>query len=307
MGGPGGLGEIRDYLFRLFCDPHILSVPALLRRPLARLIVFLRTGKAFRRYEAIGGKSPLPAETEKQRAALEESLSLPVAVGMRYSRPFIPNGVSSLKLRGVDHLVLLSLYPQFSFATTQSALDHFDKFGDWKGPVHIIESHYDHPLFVTAHRRMLTKLLKKNSFLDKTAVVFIAHSIPLGLVRKGDPYVGQVESTVSLISKTIDPRVLTRTAYQSRLGPVKWQGPSLDDVLEELAEKGLAYIIAHPLSFTSENLETLYDLDIEFKQKCRNRGLELVRVPAPGTFPQYIEALSSTVKDGINQWELKHV
>lgn len=304
MGGPSGPDEIRGYLYRLFCDPHILPLPGLPRKALARLIAFFRTGEASCRYALIGGKSPLPAETEKQRAALEESLSMPAAVGMRYSRPFIQDGVSSLKDKGVDHLVLLPLYPQFSSTTTLSALAHFNQYAQWEGPALIIESHFGHPGFISTHSRMLSERLGRDSGGMKTAVVFVAHSIPLSRVGKGDPYVGQVESTVTLISKTIDSGILVRTAYQSRLGPVKWQGPTLDEVLEELADKGVSRIIAQPVSFAAENLETLFDLDIEFGQKCRDRGLEFIRIAAPGTESQYIEALSSAVEDRVRQWEL---
>lgn len=175
-----------------------------------------------------------------------------------------------------------------------------------KDPALIIESHFDHPGFISTHSRMLSKRLDEGSSAMNTAVVFVAHSIPLSRVRKGDPYVSQVESTVALISKTIDSGIFTRTAYQSRLGPVKWQSPTLDDVLEELIDKGISRIIVHPVSFAAENLETLFDLDIEFRQKCRDRGLEYIRVPAPGTDHQYIEALSSAVEDGTHQWELEN-
>lgn len=306
MGGPASPEQIKDYLYRLFCDPHIFPLPALPRKALARLIAFLRTGKASRRYAAIGGTSPLLAETKKQRVALEKSLSMPVAFGMRYSYPFIKDGVSSLKDRGVDHIVLLPLYPQYSSTTTQSALDYLRLSALWEGPSLIIESYYNHPEFISMHSRMLSNYLGQESPVINTAVMFIAHSIPLSRVRKGDPYVSQVESTVALISETINSGVLVRTAYQSRVGPVKWQGPTMDEILEELIDKGISRIIAHPVSFASENLETLFDLDIELKQKCRRRNVDFIRVPAPGTNLQYIEALASTVEDRIHKWEMEN-
>ncbi len=306
MGGPASHEEIKDYLFRLFNDPHILPLPALPRKALARLIAFLRKGKASHRYAAIGGISPLLAETEKQRAALEEFLSMPVAVGMRYSHPFIQDGVSSLKDRDVEHIVLLPLYPQYSSTTTQSALDYFKRSAQWEGHALTIESHYNHPGFISTHSRMLSNLLGQESPAMNTAVVFIAHSIPLSRVRNGDPYIHQVESTVSLISESIDSGILVRTAYQSRVGPVKWQGPTMDEVLEELIDKGVSQIIAHPVSFAAENLETFFDLDIEFRQKCRDRGVEFIRISAPGTDRQYIETLSSIVQERVHQWEMEN-
>lgn len=305
-GAPNGGDDLRDFLFRLFSDPYILPLPKFARRGLAHLIAFFRVRRASKRYALIGGESPLLAETEKQRAALEETLSLPVAVGMRYSRPSIHDGVSSLKRRDIDHLVLLPLYPQFSLTTTQSALDYFEKSGDWKGPVCVIDHHFDHPSFVSAHREMLKEQMDTVSSSEKTAVLFVAHSIPLSRIRQGDPYVLQVESTVSLISRRIDSSIILRTAYQSQVRPVKWQGPSLERVLEDLVRSGVTRLIVHPLSFASENLETIYDLDIDFKQKCRDRGLDFIRVPAPGTHLKYIEALSSSVEDGIRSWELEH-
>ncbi len=306
MGSPSSPEDISDFLYQIFRDRHILPLPRTLRTILAKIIARMRTGKTALRYQAIGGLSPLPEETEKQRAALENAVSIPVEIGMRYSRPFIPHGISRLKDRGVDHLVLLPLYPQFSTTTTLSALDYFEKSSLWNGPVHIIPHHYDHPLFISAHRELLHRFINSPISLDKTAVVFIAHAIPVSRVKQDDPYVKQVESTVSSISRTLSPRLMVRTAYQSRLGPVPWQGPSLIEVLEEISTAGKEHIIAHPLSFSTENLETLYDLDIEFKQKCRVRGLVFSRVPAPGLFPQYIQALSAAVRDGIHQWETQH-
>lgn len=306
MGAPSSPEEIPDFLYQLFQDRRILPLPGFLRTVSAKVISRMRTRKAAFRYDAIGGFSPLPEETEKQRAALEKILSIPVAVGMRYTQPSITQGISCLKEQAVNHLIFLPLYPQFSTTTTRSALDYFEESSLWNGPVHIIPHHYDHPLFISAHRELLHRFMNSPISLDKTAVVFIAHAIPVSRVKQDDPYVKQVESTVSSISRTLSPRLMVRTAYQSRLGPVPWQGPSLIEVLEEISAAGKEHIIAHPLSFSAENLETLYDLDIEFKQKCRVRGLVFSRVPAPGLFPQYIQALSAAVRDGIHQWETQH-
>ncbi len=307
MGGPSDSSEIADFLRRMFSDPYIIKLPFFLNKGLARLIAFLRAGKAAQHYAQIGGGSPLLAETEKQRIALEKALSLPIAIGMRYSRPFIQDGIQSLKERSVTHLLLLPLYPQFSLTTSQSALEHFEKTGDWNGPYQVINHHYDHPFFVSMHTEMLRQRLNGTSPALKTTVLFVAHSIPLSKIKRGDPYVQQIESTVSLISQNIDASVSWKTAFQSHLGLVKWQGPSLEEALEDLLREGVKKVIVHPLSFASENLETLFDLDIEFKKKCLDGGLDFIRVPAPGIQNKYIETLSSLVEEKIHLWELENV
>lgn len=297
MGGPGTADEIKPYLYRLFSDPYILGLPWFLRKPLARLIASRRQAKSAERYNLIGGGSPLLKETEAQARALEQVLGLPVRVAMRYTEPFAADACSQMEAKGVDRLFLLPLYPQYSFATTRSSLDDFPISSKWRKPFYVIETHYHHPLFIEAMVDLLDQTLGQTDPRLKSAVIFVAHSIPMKQVRGGDPYVKQVEATVASIVRAKKPACPLYLAYQSKLGPVAWQGPSLEETLQRHLTGKVEQVVVQPVSFVSENLETLYDLDIEFRELCNHAGImNYLRVPAPGTNSHYIDALASLVK-----------
>jgi len=303
MGGPGSVEEIEPYLYRLFSDPYIIGLPAFLRKPLAKLMASRRQANAAARYNRIGGKSPLLEETLAQARALENTLDLPVGVAMRYTRPFAADACRELEVKGVNRLLLLPLYPQYSYATTGSALEDFSKSSHWRKPYRIIETHYRHPLYIEAMTALLHLTLEKADPRLKTAVIFAAHSIPMKQVKAGDPYVDQVEATAAAIVAE-NSHFDHSLAYQSKLGPVAWQGPTLEEALQTLLAEKVEQVTVQPVSFVSENLETLYDLDIQFKDACRRAGIKnYLRVPAPGTDPKYIDALASLVKNEIQKTE----
>jgi ferrochelatase len=304
MGGPGSEGEIYDYLLRLFSDPLIIRLPVFLRGPLARVLAWRRKRKVAARYALIGGKSPLGEETAAQAQDLEAALKFPVTYAMRYTRPFVSSALQTLIDRGVKRLVVLPLYPQYSQATTMSALADFMDHRRPDMPYLFIEEHYNHEPYVKVMAYLLGESLKEADPGLKTTVLFAAHSIPMMQVKDGDPYVEHVKATVASVVRARALLFHHTLAFQSRFGPVKWQGPSLEESLDQLRREQVEQLVVQPISFVSENLETLYDLDIQFKKQCLSAGIKnYIRVPAPGTHPMYIEALASLVRHEIIDWE----
>jgi len=289
MGGPSSLEEIPDFLYRLFSDPCIIRLPGFFRKGLARLITLFRTRKTTGRYELIGGRSPIIEETNIQARELEKLVQVPVSFGMRYANPSIPTALTYLKEKGVNRLIVFPLFPQYSKLTTGSALKEFHENGSGHLPCRTIPCHYENPYFIAAHRERLLDILNKLHPESRAAILFVAHSVPLKWVKKGDPYVMQVKKTVSLILNKARINIPHYLAFQSRVGPVQWQGPSLEEALDWIKQKQLEQLVVHPLSFANENLETLYDLDIKFKYSSMSAGIKhFFRVPAPGIHPLYM-------------------
>lgn len=298
MGGPRDVGEIPGYLYRIFTDVYIMKIPFFFRYPLARLIVCLRKKKVVERYNLIGGKSPLDEETAAQARELEKVLGIPVSYAMRYIDPSVETAQQELIGRGVEHVFLIPLYPQQSNSTTLTAMVHFEEHLKPGLTFHTIGFHYDFPGYIDVMSELLQESLKEVDQDLKTTVVFVAHSIPLKQKAEGDPYVEQVEATVSSIMEKVKPPFPHVLAYQSKVGPVKWQGPSLEEALKSLKGEGVEQVVVQPVSFVCENLETLFDLDIQFKEQCEESGIKhFSRVPAPGTHPLYIKALAGLVNE----------
>lgn len=307
MGGPGSEAEIKDYLFRLFSDPLIIRLPGFLRGPLAHWIAYRRKRKAAARYALIGGKSPLGEETAAQTGELETVLDLPVTYAMRYTRPYVSNAIQTLLDRGVKQLLVLPLYPQYSQATTMSALNDFMDHRRPDLPYLFIEEHYNHPPYIKTVAHLLGKSLEDADPSLKTTVLFAAHSIPMRQVKDGDPYVQHVNATVASVVRDKALLFHHTLAFQSKIGPVKWQGPSLEESLEQLRNELVEQLVVVPISFVSENLETLYDLDIDFKKKALASGIKkYIRVPTPGTHPMYINGLAQLIRQEIKLWEAKN-
>ena len=309
MGGPRNLEEIPGYLYRIFTDPYIMGMPPFVRVPLAKLIVSLRKKKVIERYKLIGGKSPLDEYTAAQARELEKILGMPVSYAMRYIDPSVETAQQELIDKGVEHIFLLPLYPQQCNSTTLTALVHFEEHLKPGLTYNTIGFHYDTPGYVDTMSTLLQKSLEAVEPGLKTTVVFVAHSIPLKQVIDGDPYIEQVEATVSSIMKQAAPPFPHVLAYQSKVGPVKWQGPSLEEILKRLVSENVEQVVVQPVSFVCENLETLFDLDIDFKTKCNAAGIRhFTRVPAPGTHPLYIKALADLVQEvqnALNETEEK--
>jgi ferrochelatase len=306
---------VGPFLYNLFSDRTIIKLgPSFLQKPLARLISSLRAGKARNMYGRIGGKSPLLDITTAQATALEEALNksentpphspvdlrgdekvvkFKVYVGMRYWHPFIEDAVGRMHANGVQDVVGLSLYPHYSVATTGSAMSKFDEaVKRYSMNPCRISSWYDHPLYIDA----LVACIREGLTAFEGAsvkVLFSAHSLPLSLINSGDPYVSHIESTIKKVKEKID--IEWDLSYQSKSGPVKWLQPATEDKIREFALHGNKNVLVVPISFVSDHIETLYEIDILYKEMAADLGIRLTRAESLNTGPLFIKALEELV------------
>jgi ferrochelatase len=311
LGGPDSLEAVQPFLLNLFLDPDIIPMGPLgfLRRPLAKLISSRRCVPVRGRYAEIGGRSPIGALTERQRGALVESLAGeidPVAVvAMRYWHPLTAEAVEALRKAGpLDEIVLLPLYPHFSYATTLSSLKEWRRvYGEPESgpPQRTISQFFDHPHYIQALVQRIGSVLRQFEDSSRIHLVFSAHGLPMSLVEKGDPYPGQVESTVRMVCEegrkqfTGWPRTHL-LCYQSRVGPAKWLQPSLTGTIERLGTEGVKEMLVVPISFVTEHIETLHEINIEARAEAKQFGIEVFRMmPAVGDSPLFIAALKDLV------------
>jgi len=301
LGGPDSLESMQPFLRNLFGDPAILRLPSLLRGSLASLLARHRAPKARAIYAKIGGSSPILGQTEAQARALEEALGREHEwrgyVCMRYWHPMTASVVRSVERFAPDRIVLLPLYPQFSTTTTASSFQAWNDAATFKVPTKSIESYPTEPGFIDASVELVKQgLVEAGAGLKR--VLFSAHGLPERIVKAGDPYQAQVEQTARAIAQRIDG-VGWSVCYQSRVGPLKWIGPSTD---AEIARAGAdkVRVVLYPLSFVSEHSETLVELDIDYRHLAKEAGVPVyVRVPTVGTHPLFIGGLARLVRDAL--------
>jgi len=308
MGGPESLDQVKPYLSELFSDPYLVRLPLgkFYQRRLARLISARRANKARERYAAIGGKSPVNAATESLASRLSQILAAEVSFAMRYTRPKAADALEVLRARGITRLVVIPLYPQYSIATSGSSLVDFKAQNKNSFSYTVVENHCDHPGFINALLDLLSKALEQTGRTLHTHILFAGHSIPESYTRKGDPYISQVKKTIEALSGKVPAGFTFSAAFQSRMGPFKWHGPSLEQELEKIRAEHIEQLVVQPVSFVCENLETLYDLDIEFRKKCQAAGIKkFVRVPCPAQSELYLGALGELALSAARQgkWE----
>lgn len=289
MGGPSSLKEVRPFLFNLFSDPAILRVPQPFRWALASCITLARIQKSKKIYALIGGKSPLLEQTERQAQSLEEALgeNYKVFVAMRYSFPRLKHALKGLRTYQPSSIILVPLYPQFSTTTTQSSFSEWDKF--MTCDVKKIYQYWDHPSFIAYWVEEIKKRL-----VPGMRILLVAHSIPVKCVKAGDPYVDQLEGMRDLIRASFKGQEVV-LCYQSKIGPLAWVGPSIEEELKRAASDCVPVLIV-PISFVSENSETLVELDIQHKNLARELGISFyARCITPGDHPLFIHALKELV------------
>ncbi len=311
LGGPDSLEAVEPFLLNLFLDPDIIPMGPLgfLRRPLAKFISSRRSVPVRGKYAEIGGRSPIGTLTERQRLALAEALSNdidPVAVvAMRYWHPLTEEAVESLRKAGpLDEIVLLPLYPQFSYATTLSSLKEWRRvYGQPKGgpPERTVSQFYDHPLYIQVLARRIGSVLRQFTDSSRIHLIFSAHGLPMSLVEKGDPYPNQIEATVRMVCEEGRKEFPgwpkeQLLCYQSRVGPAKWLQPPLTGTIERLGTEGVKEMLIVPISFVTEHIETLHEINIEAREDARKVGVEVFRMmPAVGDSPLFIAALKDVV------------
>uniref|UniRef100_A0A7I4D2S5 Ferrochelatase n=1 Tax=Physcomitrium patens TaxID=3218 RepID=A0A7I4D2S5_PHYPA len=295
----------------------IIRLPRLfkfLQRPLAQFISTSRAPKSAEGYAAIGGGSPLRQITNEQAEALKEALeskNLPakVYVGMRYWHPFTEEAIAQIKEDGITRLVVLPLYPQFSISTSGSSLRLLESlFREDEYLVNmqhtVIPSWYNRNGYVQSMATLIEKELTKFSNPDEVHIFFSAHGVPVAYVEEaGDPYKAEMEECVELIMAAVKARGIRcphTLAYQSRVGPVEWLKPYTDDTIKQLGKSGVKSLLAVPVSFVSEHIETLEEIDMEYRELALKSGIRnWGRVPALGCEPGFIDDLADAILEAL--------
>ncbi len=309
LGGPETLQDVRPFLYNLFSDPEIIRIKNdVLRHLLAWFIAWARHGKSQNLYRQIGGGSPLRKITEAQAEALGARLesagfSAQIYVGMRCWKPSIDEAVERIVRDRITRLVLLPLFPQYSLTTTGSCLKHFNELDQKLGlsarmDVTVVRSWYDEPVYIESMADLIRNGLKGFGKSDPETVqlLYSAHSIPVRYVEAGDPYLEQTERSVALINERLDNSYPSILAFQSKVGPVKWLYPATNDVLADLGRKGKTRVLVIPVSFVSDHIETLQEIDIAYKELALQSGIrEFQRSEAPNLHPRFIDALAQIV------------
>ena len=312
LGGPEKLEDVRPFLFNLFSDPEIIRIPfSWMQKPLAWFISSRRAGTSQENYRKIGGGSPLRRITEEQALALQKQLEsndldAQVYVGMRYWHPFTEEAIARIKRDRISQLVILPLYPQFSISTSGSSFRVLEKL--WlEDPAleeieyTVIPSWYKHSGYLQAMVGLIAEELDRFEDPDKVQIFFSAHGVPVSYVTEaGDPYQQEIEECTELIMRTLNRSNPYNLAYQSRVGPVEWLKPYTDEAIEELAAEGVKDLLVVPISFVSEHIETLEEIDIEYRELAEAAGIERFhRVPALNTHPVFIADLADMVEEAI--------
>jgi ferrochelatase len=319
LGGPERLEDVRPFLFNLFSDPDIIRIKNdNLRKALAWFIAATRQRKSRSLYRQIGGGSPLRRITEQQAEALcsrlaEAGVPALAYVGMRCWKPTIDEAVERILDDGVSILVVLPLFPQYSFTTTGSCFNYFKKLATASGlesraEITYVQDWHDNPLYVDAVADQIRASMTQFSDQDpgNIHVLYSAHSIPAKYVREGDPYLEQTQKTVALINaslRNVSPSIL---GFQSKVGPVKWLEPSTMDLIAQFGRNGTRQVLAVPISFVSDHIETLQEIDILYKQMAQQAGIaEFRRAASLNLYPKFIDALAKLVLDAVQNFTSK--
>jgi len=307
LGGPDALDAVEPFLFNLFSDPDIIDFPGsfLFRKRLAKLISTRRAPMVIKQYREIGGRSPLKEHTLRQAALLEkklnETINTKVYAAMRYWKPSTDDALDAIERDGIKKVVLLPLYPQFSKATTTSSLTEWEKRVRERRldlDYSLIESYYEHPAYIDAFVERVRQGLDRFpvEIRDDVFILFSAHGTPMKLVRQGDPYSHQIAKTVDAITKRGEFKQPHTLCYQSKVGPMKWLTPSTPDTIADLARKGVRHMLLVPVAFTSDHLETLFELGIEYRRQAKERGVDQYEVTEGlNDSPKFIDALAELV------------
>ena len=312
LGGPERIQDVGPFLYNLFADPEIIRLPIpALQKPLAWLISTLRSNKSQEAYRSIGGGSPLRRITDQQARELQSLLrqrnvDATTYVAMRYWHPFTESAVADMKADGIEQVVVLPLYPHFSISTSGSSFRELQRLrqGDErfaKLPLRAIRSWHDHPGYLKAMAQLMEREIDACVDPSTAHVFFSAHGVPKSYVEEaGDPYQKEIESCAELIMKTLGRDNPWTLAYQSRVGPVEWLQPYTEEALEELGEKGVKELVVVPISFVSEHIETLEEIDIEYREIATEAGVSnFRRVPALDTDPTFIASLADLVETSL--------
>jgi protoporphyrin/coproporphyrin ferrochelatase len=307
LGGPDTPQAIEPFLFNLFCDPDIIDFPfaRIGRKPLAKLISTARARKVQHHYSAIGGASPIRRFTEQQADALEnrlraDGIDAHCFVAMRYWHPFTAEAVEQVRAANCDEVVLLPLYPQYSSTTTGSSLNEWRRLFRDNVRVQAIETFYRHPLYLDTVVEKIDEALARFPESGCPEVVFSAHSVPVSVIAKGDPYQRHIEETVELVMRRGGWRNHHRLCYQSKVGASKWLQPSLHRTIRDLGAERIREVCVVPIAFVSDHVETLGEIDHEARGEAVELGIQQFEMTSGlNDSPTFIAALADLVGTAI--------
>lgn len=302
FGGPDSLEAVQPFLYNLFLERE--------GQTRARLIAERRSKEVAERYKKIGGRSPLLDITKEQAQSLERRLNVgdgpfKVYIAMRYWHPFIEETIRDILRDGIKRIVALSLSPHFTRMTTGSIFKKLKEVlanltTDLK--ITYIDSWYNHQAYINALVEKIEEGISQfpNEHRNKVQVIFSAHSVPKEFIEGGDPYLEQLKATIAGVLKRIG-LISWHLAFQSRSGPVAWLEPETDFVLDKLAKEGHRDVLIVPISFVSDHVETLYDIDIIYRQQAESKGITFRRTPSLNASPKFIEALAQIVREHLSK------
>ncbi|XP_058271277.1 ferrochelatase, mitochondrial isoform X2 [Hemibagrus wyckioides] len=291
MGGPERLEDVHDFLLRLFLDTDLMQLPV--QDKLGRFIAKRRTPKIQEQYSKIGGGSPIRAWTTMQgegMVKLLDQISPETAphkfyIGFRYVQPLTEKAIEEMEMDGVDRAVAFTQYPQYSCSTTGSSLNAIYRYYNSKGLSpkmrwSVIDRWPTHPLLIECFAQHVCNELEKfpPEKRDDVVILFSAHSLPMSVVNRGDPYPQEVGATVQRVMERLSYCNPYRLVWQSKVGPMPWLGPQTDEVIKGLCKRGKKNLLLVPIAFTSDHIETLHELDIEYSQILAEEcGVENIR------------------------------
>jgi len=300
MGGPEKPADVRPFLYNIFSDREIIRLgPSFLQKPLAWYIARKRAPKSMATYGRIGGGSPITRITRSQEQALQKKLSdagnFVVTTAMRYWHPTTRDALAVIQSRNVDRLVALSLYPHYSCATSGSSLNELKRqLFDEPHPFPLVEidSWPDHPGYIDCLATKITQGLARFGSED-VELVYSAHSLPVSFIEEGDPYVDHLQRTIAAVENSTAKK--GRICYQSRSGPVQWLAPSTPEMIDSLAQEGCKNILMVPISFVSDHVETLVEINMQYREYAAEQGIRLETTESFNDDDDFIEALSDIV------------
>ncbi|RIK40600.1 MAG: ferrochelatase [Chloroflexi bacterium] len=317
MGGPDSLAAVEPYLVNIFSDPDIIDIPlpSPLRMRFVRWFAGRRAAESREIYHQLGGKTPLTAITQQQAELLAARLnatglaSFAVFPAMRYWHPLVEDVWQAVRRQGFDKLVVVTLYPFFSTTTTGSLIrlvNRLNAQGDFPpDDLLIVDRFGDHPAFIRAMAGQIRRALAaaETTGVGYHDLLLSAHSIPMRRIKRGDPYQREIEAAVAALRPHLPPDLRLHLAYQSKIGPIRWLSPATPDKIDELAAAGVKNLLVYPLGFVADNSETLYEINMLYKDQAHARGIEnFVCIEALNIDPHLIEALERVVVERLQTY-----
>lgn len=294
MGGPNDISEVKVFLINMFNDKRIIAAPKPIRKLIAWLITSRRRKESEHGYSLIGGKSPIVDHTKRLTIALSQHIDAEVHYAMRYTPPYVPEVLESLS--HYDEIYAIPMYPHFSTTTTLSSFDVLYKEAarlKISDKIKTIDYYYKDPLYIASTIERIKESLNGDNPKD-FELIFSAHGLPKKIIERGDLYQRHIRYNVYHARKALMQEGIlfhnTHLAYQSRLGPLEWIRPYLEDKLATLKKKK---VIIYPIAFTIDNSETELELDIEYREKAHAVGFEEYRVAkAPNDHPLFVQSMA---------------